>query len=157
MLSIIISCTSIKSLTRDTCLNKTFDFIIANDISTILFQKKELLLVVKFFDTQQKNFKAAVIDKKTFPEYLADKNENAIGYDNYKGFSIIFYGRIPQNLNLLAIDKNMKFMVPLIIKKTKSNQPPIEPSNFEPSIYTFKKSKNCYILLQKTIADNLLE
>ncbi len=157
---VLVNCSSTSRGIENECLSKQFDLVISNDLAVLTQEKEELLLIVKFVDAQKGIFKAAILDKETFSTYLSGvKEDEAKGYFNHNGLIGIVYGNPPNGLELTPISKDMKFMIPFNPESPKEGMPPLPPmlSIIEPSIYTFQKAKDCYILIQKTIADKLLE
>lgn len=157
LLIIVNGCWTQKNKSDSYCIQKAFDYILENDYESKLHSNKELLLIVNFILDDALEFKAALLPKKTYPQYLTDKNEKAVGYMFYKGLTIIGYGDASKYLMLKKINKRMVFLEPFQVKKPDSGNPPFPPFDIEPLVYTYVVDNGCFKLNRKTVADVLID
>lgn len=140
------------------CLVDQIDYVVKTDNNFKLHSEVDLLMVALFEKENGESLKLAVFPKDIFSEYLVGKSVyKPHGFITHKKVEIIFYGDIPEEVDVSPINGSMDYLIPGKKRQVEEGEIPYPPAIIEPYVFSFRKTKECFQIVDQSVATSLLD
>jgi len=140
------------------CLENEINLAFKTTNQSILFNPNEIVVLVNLYDIDTlERIKFAFLHKDSYASFMEDKTEFIPnGYFSSNGIIVVLFGNT-RGLNFDLLDNQFEFLKPLEKHPIPNHTIPYPPSSVEPEIFKYEKTKNCYNLLERSMAIHLFK